>query len=283
MNSCPACSSVRSRRKAGRAGLGLLVYLDCASERLDLARHPYRPEEIYRETYFAPWAMSPGSPAWRQRSATAARRLERLLAMGARGRLLDVGCAGGYLLSEARVRGLDAYGIEISKHAVAVAESVVPGRVRQGIVEEAGYERSSFGAITLFDVLEHHPRPAALLSLLWDLLEEKGWLALTVPDVDSLSHALMRSAWPHYKEEHLWVPSRNGLRGLLRSAGFEIGWEGTARKSLSLAFMAPLLKQYPVPVLTPLFGIVESVIPRRLSEATFTVSIGERLVLAQKP
>jgi len=282
LKTCPACSSARSRGKLGRAGLSLLVCLDCASERLASARDSQRPEEIYREAYFVPWGMNPGSPAWRQRSATVARRVERLLAMGARGRLLDVGCAGGYLLSEASALGFDPYGIEISKHAVAVAESVAPGRVKQGIVEEAGYEKSSFGAITLFDVLEHHSQPAALLSLLRELLEAEGWLALSVPDVDSLSHALMGSSWPHYKEEHLWYPSREGLRGLLSSAGFRIRWEGRAVKSLSVAFMAPLLRQYPVPVLTPLFDLARRALPRGIAEATFSVSIGERFVLAQK-
>jgi hypothetical protein len=57
--------------------------------------------------------------------------------------------------------------------------------------------------------------------------------------------------------------------------------EEAARKRLSVAYLAPLLAAYPVPVLTPLFALAAKALPRSLREASFTITIGERLYVAR--
>jgi SAM-dependent methyltransferase len=279
---CPVCEAEGGSVRVGRGGVRLRACPSCRCLFLDPEAHPYVPEAIYDQAYFEPWDMRPGSPSWALRVETAAARVALLARLGARGRLLDVGCAGGYLVAEATRQGFDAFGVELSAHAVAVAAEVAPGRVRQGVPEAADYQPGSFGALTAFDVVEHHPSPRELLARVRELLAPGGLFAATVPDLSSLTGRLMGAAWPHLKEEHRFYPTRPAFRDLLRRSGLVPVHEEAARKRLSLAYLAPLFEAYPVPVLTPLASLAGRVAPRPLREARFTVTIGERLYVARR-
>jgi SAM-dependent methyltransferase len=285
-STCPACHGDRFRDFPARGGLRLLRCLSCASCRLSQGGgngNGRLPAFHYDAEYFESWNLAPGSPAWRARAATAAMRLDTLERLGVRsGALLDVGAAGGYLVERAIRGGFDARGVEISEHAVEIASRVVPGRVHQGTLETVALEAGSLDVVTLFDVLEHLPDPEGALARLTGWLKPGGRLAVTTPDVDSLTARLMAGAWPHYKEEHLFYPSRRGLRMLLRSAGLEIEHEERAMKYLSVAFVAPLFTRYPVPVITPGMELLNRLLPASLREASFRVSIGERLLVGRK-
>lgn len=284
-STCPACHGDRFREFSARGGLRLRRCLGCASCGLSHGggNGNGSPAFAYDAGYFESWNLAPGSPAWRVRERTAAMRLEMLEWLGIRsGRLLDVGAAGGYLVERATRAGFDARGVEISEHAVAVASRVVPGKVHQGTLETLDLEPGSLDVVTLFDVLEHLPDPESALSRLARWLAPGGRLAVTTPDVNSLSARLMAGAWPHYKEEHLFYPSRRGLRMLLASTGFEVEHEERAMKYLSVAFAAPLFTRYPVPLITPGMELLHRLLPAPLREASFKISIGERLLVGRK-
>lgn len=240
-------------------------------------------EFAYDAGYFESWKLAPGSPAWKLRSATANLRLDALEELGlTSGRLLDVGAAGGYLVQLASERGFEATGVEVSEHAVAIASQVVPGKVQRGTLDSIEIAPGSLDAVTLFDVLEHMPAPKEALQRLARWLKRGGVIAVTTPDVDSLSARLMAGSWPHYKEEHLFYPSRRGLHLLLESAGFEIAMDRKATKCLSLDFTAPLFERYPVPWLTPAVQLLHRAMPASLRGRAFEVSIGERLCAGRK-
>ncbi len=276
------CHGVPTGVRHARGGIRLLSCPGCQGLFLDESVHPYAPDALYDESYYTAWDMSPGSPAWKLRTETAAARLQLLRQHGGAGRLLDVGCAGGYLVAEALAQGFDAHGLEISGHAVRVAAAVAPGRVRQGQFEGAGFPAASFDAVTAFDLVEHHPEPHRLLSLIHDVLRPGGLFAATVPDLSSVTGRLMGGAWPHLKEEHRFYPTRSGFRALLAAESFVVLHEEPARKRLSLSYLAPLFDAYPVPILTPAFSFLARIAPASLREARFTGAIGERLYVARR-
>jgi SAM-dependent methyltransferase len=280
---CPACRGERFREFSARGGLRVLRCLACASCKLSPGNGNGFHDFTYDAGYFESWNLAPGSPAWKLRQATAAMRLETLERLGVRGgALLDVGAAGGYLVERANRAGFDARGVEISEHAVRIASRVVPGKVHQGTLETLDLPPASLDVVTLFDVLEHVPEPESSLSRLAGWLRPRGWIAVTTPDVDSLSARLMAGFWPHYKEEHLFYPSRGGLRRLFAATGFEVAHEERARKYLSVEFTAPLFTRYPVPLITPAMELLHRLLPARLREASFKISIGERLLVGRK-
>jgi SAM-dependent methyltransferase len=261
----------------------VLRCLGCASCKLSRDNGDGSNGFTYDAGYFESWNLAPGSPAWKLRQATAAMRLETLGRLGIRGgALLDVGAAGGYLVEHANRAGFDARGVEVSEHAVRIASLVVPGKVHHGALETLDLPPDSLDVVTLFDVLEHVPEPEDSLSRLAGWLRPGGWIAVTTPDVDSLSARLMAGLWPHYKEEHLFYPSREGLRMLFAATGFEVAHEERAMKYLSVEFAAPLFNRYPVALVTPAMDFLHRLLPAALREAAFKISIGERLLVGRK-
>jgi hypothetical protein len=69
---------------------------------------------------------------------------------------------------------------------------------------------------------------------------------------------------------------------LFAATGFEVAHEERAMKYLSMAFAAPLFKRYPVALITPAMDLLHRLLPAALREASFKISIGERLLVGRK-
>lgn len=117
--------------------------------------------------------------------------------------LLDVGCSSGALLQAAVRLGFDAEGVEPAPEAARAAQSAGL-RVRQGLLEEIGYDERSFDAVTLFEVIEHLPDPLRLLRECHRILRPGGLLMIGTGNRDSWT---ARSMGPHW--EYLDI-SRHG-------------------------------------------------------------------------
>lgn len=150
-------------------------------------------------------------------------RLDHALRDGPRGgRALDVGCAAGFCLAVLAERGFDVFGVEPSA-AIASDARVRVGseRVFVGTLGEAPLEPASFDLITMWDVVEHVPDPAALLRQARALLAPGGLLVLETQDVDSAFARVLGRRWHHYKHaEHLFHFSPATVRRLLGECGF---------------------------------------------------------------
>lgn len=101
------------------------------------------------------------------------------------GKLLDVGCGLGFFVKsvgKAKPRW-EAIGYEISEKAVQFArEKNSLDNVHAGMVEESGIEKESLDMITLWDVIEHIPKPHPLLEYLHSLLKPGGVLFMQTPN-----------------------------------------------------------------------------------------------------
>ncbi len=139
------------------------------------------------------------------------------------GRLLDVGCAAGFFLSEAAKGGWNAEGIEISSFMAQYARRSGL-RVFEGALEE--YPEcidAVFDMVTAWDVFEHFRDPRKDLEKIFHLLKPGGYLAMTTPAIDSLPHFLFRERWMGFKEEeHLFFFSKKTITTLLVQCGFRV-------------------------------------------------------------
>lgn len=129
------------------------------------------------EKYFGAPVYGPGLEEGIYSSAKAALFREALdlldCALPARGRLLDVGCAGGELLRAAAGRGWEAEGVEVDP-ALAVKALAHGFEVYPKPVEEAGLAGGSYDAVTVFDVFSQMGEPAAAAAELARLLKPGG-------------------------------------------------------------------------------------------------------------
>lgn len=148
-------------------------------------------------------------------------RLDELAASSPQqGRLLDVGCASGEFLEQARERGWQVRGIELSQWAVEQARTVRSLDVLQGSLPDARFDARTFEAVTFFDCVEHVREPAAVLRDIRRVLVPGGVLLLST---GALRHEdpLLESHW-YYPPWHLYYFSESTMTALLARAGFEL-------------------------------------------------------------
>lgn len=150
-----------------------------------------------------------------------ARTLRVLNALRAPGRLLDVGCGTGLFLHAAREARWEPVGIDPSKKAVDISREA-GFEVHHGMLEDAGFERGSFDAIALMQVVEHLPDPRPLLQTCRDLLKPGGALLIATPNPASWLARTKGETFNHWiPPTHLaWYPPK-ALERLTIAAGFK--------------------------------------------------------------
>jgi 2-polyprenyl-3-methyl-5-hydroxy-6-metoxy-1,4-benzoquinol methylase len=170
------------------------------------------------------------------RRRTARRLLDLLGAHVPRGRLLEVGCGYGLLLDEARLRGYDVEGLELSADAVRFACANLALPVRAMALEEAALDGQCYDAIVIIDVLEHLDDPVAALDCLCSHLASGGALLIATPDPSSLVARMAGRRWWCYIPAHLCLIPRKTLLGLIAARGLVLVEDVPFRLSFTLRY-----------------------------------------------
>jgi ubiquinone/menaquinone biosynthesis C-methylase UbiE len=144
---------------------------------------------------------------------------------GPDGKILDVGTGSGMLLRQiARVKG-DRENL----YANDFAESILEPLRREGFATIAGHAEGldvaeRFNVITLNQVLEHLPDPAAAVKRLAHLLTPGGFLFIETPSIDGLDAKLFHKRyWGGYHiPRHFWLFNERSLGGLMEKAGLQM-------------------------------------------------------------
>lgn len=98
------------------------------------------------------------------------------------GRLLDVGCAHGFFLAEARARGYRVAGVEAHPDMAAFARRALDVEVAQGRWLEATPPPGPWDVITFNDALEYMPDPVGALAKAAGLLAPGGVVFAKTPN-----------------------------------------------------------------------------------------------------
>ncbi|HEV2980449.1 MAG TPA: class I SAM-dependent methyltransferase [Solirubrobacteraceae bacterium] len=108
------------------------------------------------------------------------------LALGAKDRLLEVGCGGGLLLRDALDSGAAVTGIDHSEEMVALARERAPGaNVELASAETLPFADASFSAVAMSVVFFFFERPELVLSECRRVLAADGRIAVytTAPEL----------------------------------------------------------------------------------------------------
>jgi len=108
-------------------------------------------------------------------------RLRDLEPFAGKRRLLDVGCAHGFLMEHFRRSGWHVRGVEASPLSSRYARDELQLDVHTGSLESAGFSGGSFDVVLLLDVLEHLHRPFEVLSEIGRILAPDGILLVQCP------------------------------------------------------------------------------------------------------
>ncbi|NQU82933.1 MAG: methyltransferase domain-containing protein [Parcubacteria group bacterium] len=97
------------------------------------------------------------------------------------GKFLDIGCAGGRLLSRMKKMGWDTTGIEMHKKTANYAQEQLGLKVFNKRIEDADFPEQEFDAIVMSMVLEHLYHPFMSLEKITKWLKKDGQLIFSIP------------------------------------------------------------------------------------------------------
>lgn len=184
-------------------------------------RHGREVRGLYDDGYFEEYAGGGYDEQEDSRRYEAARRVALLRRHAPRGRLLEVGPAGGYFLQAAVAAGWDGFGIEPATGEAERARARGLD-VRIGFLEDVELAEGELDVVCLWHVVEHIPDPLGALGCLYRALRPGGRLLLEVPNIASMTARRMGPAWPHLDTEHHvahFTPA--AMRALLERTGFD--------------------------------------------------------------
>ena len=178
-----------------------------------------RPREEDLPAFYRKYYPPESEEAW----AVLMRRIfadarDRVLTLGPRGRVLDVGCGMGHFLSLFDGSGWTAVGVDVAGRARNGLD------IRSGRLEDQRFDDRSFDAVTLFYLLEHLPDPAATLRHVHRILRPGGLVLIRVPDMEPLIRLRRITGVPReffFPPMHLCDLSPAVLRRMLREVGFD--------------------------------------------------------------
>lgn len=136
------------------------------------------------------------------------------------GKILDIGCGFGFLLSAIN-NDWQKYGTEISKLAAETANNY--GNIYIGNLLDTNYKPMSFDIITMYQVIEHLEDPLAYLNKSNELLKIGGKLIISTPDFDSITARRFKENFRLLHDKtHISLFSSKSLTYLLTDNGFEV-------------------------------------------------------------
>jgi len=153
--------------------------------------------------------------------------------VGARPRLLDVGCAHGWFM-QACEGDFDVLGIEPDK-AIATAAANHVGSIRQGLFPHVLSDNEMFNVIVFNDVLEHIPDIVSALRACNKHLLKGGLLVINAPSrlgvIYRFTKFIARLGWPQsfdrmwqagFPSPHVHYLDTQAVQRLGRGQGFDV-------------------------------------------------------------
>lgn len=157
--------------------------------------------------------------------------LEHLISIIPKGRLLDIGCSGGHLISMAAAQGWQAAGTDLSHKACVLAKQQAAGVVHADAAA-IPIHSESMDAITIVNVLDHLSAPFLTLKEAYRILRPAGCVVIRVPNaafhrpcirlLSSLGPPIRSRGWDGYPILHLYGFTARTLASVVRQTGFQI-------------------------------------------------------------
>jgi SAM-dependent methyltransferase len=184
----------------------------------------FDPEEHYTEGYFTGEQQGAyldyhGSEKTLRREFN--RTTDFLLSfVPAGGKLLEIGCAYGFFLQEAK-RAFDVYGVEVAHAAVEFCNRNGLPNVTQGVLsDELLQQIGPLDAIVMLDVIEHIDDVVGTMEMATRYLKPGGVILLTTGDWNSLAAKLTGPRWRLLTPPlHLWYFTEKSLEALFQRFG----------------------------------------------------------------
>ena len=281
---CPLCHSSKLKEYWALPGYRLARCSDCS-----MVWDPFPQDNLlsqYSENYFINNNPKGGYANYfegmRINSRTFYMRLKRIKQkLKGTGKLLDLGCALGDCLLEAKKLGwVNPLGLDTS--AFACKQCQKRGlRTLCGTLETVKLSPNTFDLVTSQDVIEHITDPVSELKRIYKIMKPGATLFIVTPEMDGYWLRLLRGWWYHYKPgEHVVYFSQSTIKKALLKAGFVNISTSATPHIMSVEYILKRLCYYSPLIFGACLKIVKFL---SLDELSLRVYTGELEAWAQKP
>lgn len=179
----------------------------------------------YGETYFdGPREYGYGGYRYDGRWQPVAKDIVAHFGLKPGDRVLDVGCAKGFLVKDLLALGIDAYGVDVSRYALMHCEPETVGRLHLGSADSLPFPDRSFAAVLSINTAHNLPRERCRVALqeMERLAPGKGFVQVDsyrTPEQKEIFESWVLTAEFHDYPE--------GWKALFAEAGYTGDWYWT--------------------------------------------------------
>lgn len=224
---CPLCGSSSSFPRVLRDGFQYVTCTSCSFVYLnpqltrEAVRDVYNDEDVRK--FFFEQLLLPHVERDQRGEFTERARVLKTFTSEPRPRLLDVGCAAGNFLMRAEEQGFIGEGLELNQLYIDYIAAHRHVKVYARLLEEMKYPDETFDVVTLWDVLEHLPKPVESLKEVGRVMHRGGILGLTTINHACINEAILKDRWRYYMPpDHLCSFTPALLDMLLKKCGFTV-------------------------------------------------------------
>ena len=259
---CPACGENRSRPLFSIPGATYVACVRCGLARMNPLPSAQDLLACFGAGYFED-AQVPGGydnyaadePLHRLNARRRLARIARSRRGHAAGALLDIGCAYGYMLDEARMQGWSVAGVEPASLAAERARSLgleIFDNVREALAQHP----DGFDVVSVCQVFSHVPDLARAMTHAAEALAPGGFLFEETWRRDALVARLAGRRWQVIAPPTVvWLETSASIRALLHRVGLDVVDWTRGRKTVSVGHAASLLRGLPLP--RPLISVAQ--------------------------
>ena len=99
------------------------------------------------------------------RWVSVAKRIKTIYKLKKKSKVLDIGCAKGFLIKDLLDLGLDAYGLDISEYAIKNSHKEVVGRIHLGSAEKLPFADNTFDFVISLNTLHNLTKKKCEIAL----------------------------------------------------------------------------------------------------------------------
>ena len=124
-----------------------------------------------------------------------AKRIKKIYKLKKGAKILDIGCAKGFLLKDMLDIGLDPYGLEISRYAIENCHKDVIGRIHLGSAESLPFPDNSFDFVISLNTLHNLNKLKCEIALKEIMRVSKGKSFIQVDSYRNLKEKKLFLDW----------------------------------------------------------------------------------------
>jgi dolichol-phosphate mannosyltransferase len=244
---CRLCGGVADF-SFNKAGFNLYACRDCNLVQVHPPVSQAQLEEYYGQTYFK--AANTATLSYRDYETSISFKQplfdcieSSLKLLDNVHKVLDIGSAYGDFVEHLQQNGYDATGIDISDHAVRMAQSKGRNVLRKTLEDfAAATPDGGFDAVTMLDLFEHLSNPIEGLAQVRGLLRPGGYAMILTPNTHAFMHRLLGRHWYLFTlPQHLNYFNTDNIRHLADRQGWTIVWADRMYKQFSVAYFLHFL------------------------------------------